>query len=241
MRIFTNVKEMVGEVERELYEMGINSHPASMQDKDVMRDPEYATKELLGYSYALTKWEDLKDIFEHFSQELKTNGLSYCKYELKERVATAFYNPGVSFSQRKDLWEKFLEPDGRMAYTYNERIRTQLERIIEELIDKRDSRQCIITIYDQHMDMNNIGGKRRVPCSLHYQFLQRLIDGKKHLTMIYNMRSCDYYNHFPIDVYLAIKLLEYVADEIDAIPSNFIHQMGSLHAYKKDWKDKGIF
>lgn len=241
MRIFSNVKEMVGEVERELYEMGINSHPETMQDIEVKRDPNYATKELLGYSYGLTQWDDLKDIFSMFSKELQVNGLQYCRYEHKERIATSFYNPGVSYKQRYELWKKFLEFDGRLAYTYNERIRVQLERILQELESKQDSRQCIITIYDHHQDLSNIGGKRRVPCSLHYQLLQRIVDGQKRLTMVYAMRSCDFYSHFPVDVFLAIQLLEYIADEIGAVASNFIHQMGSLHAYKKDQKDKGIF
>ena len=53
------------------------------------------------------------------------------------------------------------------------------------------------------------------------------------------MRSCDFSTHFANDVYLAIKLLEYVAELTGYEVGNFTHTIFSLHIYKKDLK--GVF
>ena len=55
--------------------------------------------------------------------------------------------------------------------------------------------------------------------------------------MHYVMRSCDFNTHFVNDVYLAIKLLEYVANEVGMEVGSFTHTMFSLHVYKKDLKN----
>jgi thymidylate synthase len=239
MRIFSNVKESVIEIERELFEMGINNHPMTMQDKKVAGDKSFDTKELIGYSYCLTKWDDINEVFDLFNNDLKETGRSYCDVEFKERIGPA-QNPGTSFMTREKLWNRFLK-DGKFSYTYSERISSQLNFIINELKRNPGSRQCVLTFYDKHDDMLNMGGKERIPCSMYYQFLLRDINGRKVLSLMYTMRSCDYYNHFVIDMYLAIKMLRYVAEKIGAEPGEFIHFMGSLHAYQGDFKYKNIY
>lgn len=242
MRAFTNVGEMVKEVEREIFEMGTNNHPQTYQDKDIAALDDYDTKELLGYSYGLSSWKDKDSVFLASNNEsVRDEGLSYCLCEFDERVSGQSFNPGEAFRLREELWSKFLEEDGCFSYTYSSRMHDQLEKVVNELIANPGSRQCIITLYDKHEDLDNLGGKRRIPCSMHYQFLQRNIGGQRSLSLIYTMRSCDFYNHFPIDVYLGLCLLEWVAEQINATPVNFIHFMGSLHAYKKDFIYRRIF
>ena len=75
MRIFSNATEAMIEIERELFEMGINNHPSTMQDKVVADNDDFNTKELIGYSFCLTKWDDKDDIFNLFKNDLKENGL----------------------------------------------------------------------------------------------------------------------------------------------------------------------
>ena len=70
-----------------------------------------------------------------------------------------------------------------------------------------------------------------------YQFISR--DDK--LNIIYNQRSCDFVNHFVFDVFFAIQLLLHVAAKTKNEVGDFIHFLGSLHAFEKDMKGRGIF
>lgn len=243
MRIFKNTLEMLNEVERELFEMGIECPSYSVQDKLLDYNPNYDMKELIGYSYAITdlfNLELLQDIFNFFDNDLKEVGKSYVNAEFADRIGYPS-NPGRSWSFRQGLWCKFLENDNKFSYTYSERIYPQLDSIIEELKNHRGSRQCIITIYDQHNDLPNLGGKRRIPCSMYYQFMVRKIGEQDVLNLIYTMRSCDFYNHFIVDVILGLMTLSHVALQVKVVPGMFIHFIGSLHAFRKDWGLRRIF
>ena len=57
--------------------------------------------------------------------------------------------------------------------------------------------------------------------------------------MTYLMRSCDYATHFQNDVYLAVRLLDYVAHAVGLEAGNFTHFIGSFHIYRKD--AEGVF
>ena len=110
MRMFSNVKEAMIEIEREIHEMGLSNHPNTMQDKKVKDDDGFNTKELIGYSYCLTSWPDKDDVFNLFNNDLKETGLDYCDMEIQERVSFPT-NPGSSWKTRPQLWNRFLEKD----------------------------------------------------------------------------------------------------------------------------------
>lgn len=241
MRVFSNCLEMVSEVERELFEMGIQNWPSTFQDKTIGNDPDYLTKELIGYSYALTNYEDMDSIFTFYGGELREKGLKYCEVEFNDRLTRPPVNPGLSYMIRKDLWGRFLESDGKFSYTYSGRMGDQVQKVIDNILHTQGSRQNLISIYNPSIDSQRIGGKRRIPCSLVFQFLPRVISGEKTLFMTYMMRSSDFYSHFANDVYLAIKLLKYISHKTGYNPGTFIHFMSSLHAYQKDWGKRRIF
>ena len=233
MRIYVDPVEMVKEVERDLFEMGTRVQSATMQDKDVHDDPQYQTVELFGYGYTLTSFNEdsLAAMVAH------TGGnLTWARAELADRLKPEYINPGDAWKIKSGLWKEYIR-DGRFAYTYNERWREQLPAVIEEINRRPATRQAIVTMYDRHQDMNNWGGKDRVPCSMHYQMAAR--DGK--LSMIYVMRSCDFLVHFVHDVYFAIGMLRHVAKHTGLEVGNFTHFLGSLHAYAKDMEERGIF
>ena len=137
-----------------------------------------------------------------------------------------FINPGEAWKERKEIWSEYMH-DGKLAYAYNERIwnNNQLTKIIERLKEDHDSRQLWLSIWNPDIDPDYLGGVSRVPCSLGYNFQYR--DGK--LNIHYVMRSCDFNTHFINDVYLGIKLLEYVAKETSLPVGSFTHTMFSLH------------
>lgn len=230
MRIYMNWEEAYEEVKRDLAEMGILVKPKTMQDKNVEGNSDYETKELQNYCYTLLNAK---------SSEIIGVIQPWADAEFEERVWDPFkngdfINPGKAWELRKDIWTEYMH-DGKMAYTYNERIwqNDQLTKIIERLKEDHDSRQLWLSIWNPNTDTDKLGGISRVPCSLGYNFQFR--DGK--LNMHYVMRSCDFNTHFINDVYLAIKLLEYVANEVEMEVGSFTHTMFSLHVYKKDLKN----
>lgn len=219
MRIYTNWKECHEEIKRDLAEMGIKVFPKSMQDKV----GEFETLELQNYSYTL---------LDANSKMISGVTQPWADEEFKERIDySGNVNPGKAWELRKDIWTEYMH-DGKMAYTYNERImlNCQLQKIIERLKQDKDSRQLWLSIWNPSVDPHKLGGVSRVPCSLGYNFQFR--DGK--LNMHYLMRSCDFSTHFVNDVYLGIKLLEYVANETGLQVGNFTHTIFSLHVYKDD-------
>lgn len=228
MRVYINWNECYDETKRDLAEMGIDVFPKSMQDKIIEGNSDYATKELQNYSYCLL---DAK------SKSITGVTQPWADAEFEERINPAGnVNPGNAWRLREHIWREYMH-DGKMAYSYNERFfrNGQLEKIIDRLKKDHDSRQLWLSVWDPNEDVDKLGGISRVPCSLGYNFQFR--DGK--LNIHYVMRSCDFRTHFVNDVYLAIKLLEYVAERAGLEVGSFTHTMFSLHVYRKDIE--GVF
>ncbi len=231
-RIFENMKEAINEIERDIMEMGIYVFPHTMQNKVVKDDENYSTKEVQNYSFTIL---DLK----HKNAMLDEKNLKWCCAEFNERIDVdgAFVNPGKAWKIRQDTWEEFLV-DGKMDYTYCERMNAfdQINKVVDELSENPDSRQCLI-----HINFPSdclVWQKNRIPCSVYYQLMIRR--GK--LDIIYNMRSSDFYSHFKNDIWLADELRNYIANKIDIEPGLFMMNVGSLHAYKNyGHKGKHIF
>ena len=225
MRIFSNFEEALKEIKRDLAEMGTEVHPQTMQDKYVADNPEYTTKELQNYGYTV------KDAVKSCRALSPTE--PWAEAEFAERICRQPVNPGVAYTLRKDVWDEFLH-DGKFAYTYAERMWNKINRIIHEININPQSRQLYLNIWEGE-DLTKLGGVSRVPCSLGYLFQVR--GGKLHMT--YFMRSCDYATHFQNDVYLAVRLLDYVAHAVGLEAGNFTHFIGSFHIYRKD--AEGVF
>lgn len=238
MRIYMNWEEAYEEIKRDLAEMGILVKPKTMQDKNIEGNSDYETKELQNYCYTLlnAKSSEITGVIQpwadaEFGERIIAPSISYFENGIRKYNTI---NPGNAWRLREDIWKEYMH-EGKMAYTYNERIwqNEQLEKIIARLKEDHDSRQLWLSIWDPNTDTDKLGGISRVPCSLGYNFQFR--DGK--LNMHYVMRSCDFNTHFINDVYLAIKLLEYVANEVGMEVGSFTHTMFSLHVYKKDLKN----
>ena len=231
MRIFKNCEEAINEIERDLFEIGVRVKVPTVQDKDVRGLDEYETKEMEGYSFMILDQSDKDEMVSNQKEDL----LRWNRVEHLERISISHINPGEAYKLRSDVWNEFLH-DGKFAYTYNERIRGQLNPIIAELKKNLNTRQALIEIHNNQIDLENVGGKSRICCSCFYQFLYR--EGK--LDVIYTMRSSDFYTHFRNDIWQAIELRNHVAKELGQKEGKFIMFVSSLHAFKKDFP-KGIF
>ena len=224
-RIYENIGEALNEIERDIMEMGILVHPYSMQNKIVKDDDNYKTLELQNYSFSILDLSH-KPIPQ----------LEWCKAEFDERINKTSTFVGEAWKLRPDIWKEFINDDNTFDYTYGERINCydQLNKVIEELKINPDSRQCLIQIH-QPKDVDSFR-KKRIPCSLSYQFLIR----RNQLDIIYNMRSSDFDTHFSNDIWLADELRNYIANKIN-IRAGMLHMnIGSLHRYK-NYTNKHVF
>jgi len=219
MRFYIDFKEALNEIKRDLNELAIRVHVPTVQDKYVADDPDYDTMELQSYIYTV-----LNPRIEDLSVTQP-----WANLEWEERIECRLVNPGKAWEARKEVWAEFLH-DGRFAYTYSERIGTQVRQLIDELRCHPESRQLFLGIWSPQVDIHNLGGLARVPCSLGYWFIKR----QNRLDMTYLQRSCDYSTHMQNDLYLATKLLRYVADQVGITVVHLIHWVGSLHVFAKD-------
>lgn len=231
MRIFENFKAAITEIARELRKCSSEVHTDTYQNKDISEDPMMTTKELQAFSFAVIDTSD--------SAEMPGVTKEWCEAEFFERVSRQPWNPGNAYKYRKEVWDQFLvgdpsEVDDKIFdYTYAERMYWQIDPVIKELCEHPATRQAIIEIHDRMIDQDGMGGVKRIPCSMFYQFMIR--DGK--LDVIYVMRSTDFATHFQNDIWLANKLKEYIATEVGIEPGKFIMFASSLHIYKKDWNE----
>jgi thymidylate synthase len=244
MRFFSNVNEALHEVQRDLVEMGINVWPKSMQNKDVSKDQNYQTKEIIGYGFRVmnARTDEALEAAAKFHQLPIEQVQRYCFAEMGDRLYEKPLNPGTSYKLRPEVWDEFLNKKGKFDYTYSERINLTLQFLLDTL--KRDvaSRQAVLSIW-RPLDIANSGGVSRIPCSLHYQFIIRPENDKLVMNVIYTMRSCDIYTHFGFDVAMAI-MLGHAVREMLPYPIRAVHltmNIGSLHAYRKDYEPRGVF
>lgn len=225
MRIFRQFPEALGEIKRELKEMGIRVHSQTFQDQYVGDDPAFASLELQNYGYVVSqpKLEDLKPT------------QPWADAEFEDRVSGLNLNPGKAWKLRPEVWEPFMENGVGFSYTYAQRLAgefpvmpTQIERLISNMSRFPDNRNHLLTIWEA-ADLGRVGG-HRVPCSISYHFLKR--EGK--LLMTYQQRSADFVTHFENDIYLAHKLQRWVAEQLDWEVGRYTHFVGSLHVFQHD-------
>lgn len=232
MRIYSNSFELMSEMGRELNSYGQIVKPKTYQNKVIEGNEDFITKELICQQYCLTSLGDPVWLF------VFSHSKEWADAEFQERINTSeVINPGKAWELRKDLWEQFLV-DGKFDYTYAERMSEPLRYLIELLKEDQDTRKAVLPIFNGSGEDDTIyyNGSRRIPCSMYYDFLIRENGkGEKVLHICYHQRSSDFVQHFGNDVYLAWRLMQYVAKEVGVKPGYLYHTIDSLHAYKKDW------
>lgn len=233
MRIYSSSYELMSEMGRELNSYGQTVKPKTYQNKNIEGNEDFVTKEIICQQYCLTSLQDPTWLFFY------SRSREWADAEFQERIDTSdIINPGKAWELRKDLWEQFLV-NGKFDYTYNERIIHVIKPLIRLLKDDNDTRKSVLPIFNGDMDgldTDWYDGNRRIPCSMYYDFLIRQNGkGEKVLHICYHQRSSDFVTHFGNDVYLAWRLMEYVAKEVGVKPGYLYHTIDSLHTYQKDW------
>lgn len=113
---------------------------------------------------------------------------------------------------------------------YGPRIAGGLSQIHDLLHRDPDSRQAVLSVYQQHRDLNT--GARDIPCTLTLQFFVR--DSK--LLLRTSMRSNDAWLGLPYDLTQFCALQGAMAAALDLPMGTYTHTVGSLHLYEQHWE-----
>lgn len=280
MRIYTEKKEVISEIKRDIIEMWQTISTYSMQNKVIEWNEDYDTKEITNYSFCLSDFDNIEELMlypefeaaeknrirEYFKTHKEKDYKDYIKkniwkdidnieeswYELLcmwlkldlgERLVW-WINPWEAWKIRPWVWEEYLDKRNQFDYTYSERINLNWSWLMEEMIKHPTSRQYVFNIWDR-WDRNWVNGQKRIPCSLNYQVLIRPTweRDKIWVNLIYNMRSCDFLTHFPIDIIQAVWFLKHVTNRLrEELWEQYViwklyYNCASLHLYKKDLKE----
>ena len=228
MRIFENTAQAYSEILRDIVKFGRIEKSNTVQNLANVSD-DYIMKELQMYSFCVLDDSDRRE---------NCKDLEWVMLEFRERVRKQRNpNPGVAWMIREEYWKTFLNTEGKFCYTYGERMLKSVNKALQLLRDNPGTRQAIISVWDRQIDVENTGGKKRVPCSMYYNIQIR--DGA--VDIIYHMRSSDFFEHFRNDVALAGELKGFFAANMNRPSGKLLMVIDSLHAYKKDWGTLGIY
>lgn len=161
------------------------------------------------------------------------------------------------FANDHNYWDSF-KPGDREDATPHWGIRFEygdLQDVVNQLVKSPMTRQAYLPIWFPE-DTGAVHGKR-VPCTLGYHFIIR--EGK--LDVSYFMRSTDLLRHYQDDIYMAMRLAQWVANKVndgmaykynEPIPpgeelevGNLIFHTANLHIFEGDrqliefWKTQG--
>jgi hypothetical protein len=197
--------------------------------------PDLVTRELLN----LTLEVPTNELLSVLAEQIQPN-LPWADDHFEERVSGDPSNPGEEYKNWP--WWRGQDDDtmkeGQFTHTYQERfwpkragccsqanphrgpvpkprtnhgIRYQfgdLNDVLNLLWREPLTRQATFPIF--FPEDTGAVHRGRIPCTLHYHFMRR--NGMLH--MWYAIRSCDYVRHFRDDLYLAVRLLHWVLDEL---------------------------
>lgn len=221
-------------------------------------DPSMDAKELLNvvFSYSLP-------ISAQILAEETSPNIQWAEDHFKERVSGIPFNPPPSetrwpFAVNNNSDSKEVGKV-KFSHTYPERfwpkwanqkegkphrgVRYELgdlSDLVNMLIKNPHSRQAYLPVWFPE-DTGAIENQR-VPCTLGYQFLIR----RGRVDATYFIRSCDILRHFPDDVYLAGRLVQWVTQEVNngqfhhtqspnaLIPGTLTMHIVNLHYFRGD-------
>ncbi len=238
-------------------------HRGRVHAQDVSKRPEYATYELTNVMFTYSPATMMKPLQthvepnlpwaeDHFQERIGGEPLNPAPSEawwpFKQQGNAAHKDQGVfSHTYPERMWPKnagvdaglppygdhgFYSDEGRRIPAYGIRYDYgDLNDVVRLLRRDPFTRQAYLPIWFPE-DTGSVEGQR-VPCSLGYHFIRRDV----FLDCQYFMRSCDFFRHFRDDVYMAVRLMQWVVDQIDdtfPIVGNLTMFISNLHAFQGD-------
>lgn len=137
---------------------------------------------------------------------------------------SGYWNTLVTMHNRNDLM--FLIDPSYDVVTCD-----QLQGVAKLLIEKPESRQAVISLWQAYDLPHAIAGdKNDMPCTLTLQFIIR--NGK--LNLFVNMRSNDLWLGTPYDIFCFTCIQQLLAEVLHLDVGFYQHHAGSLHIYERN-------
>jgi thymidylate synthase len=139
----------------------------------------------------------------------------------------------LEISKFASIWKNMMDENGEVQsnYGWQWNRNDQLNKIIERLKSKPNTRHAVLSIYDGK-EIENY--KYDTPCTLNIGF--QIINNKLNMTV--TMRSNDLIYGFCNDQYCFSKLQEMVANELNLEVGTYFHFVFNLHIYHRHFKLK---
>lgn len=180
-----------------------------------------------------------------WANQVKPN-LPWAEDHFQERVSGERLNPGEQYKN----WPWYAQgveehkEQGQFSHTYMERFwppqemgirfyMGNLNTLMAILKDRPFTRQAYLPIWFPE-DLTASWQGERVPCTLGYHFQAIPSNVGNTLNMTYNMRSCDFYRYLRDDVYMAGRLLQYVARGTHMSPGKLTMNIANLHIFEAE-------
>lgn len=135
---------------------------------------------------------------------------------------------------KASIWERIADENGEVNSNYGWQWNRnhQLDRVVRQLTENRETRQAVISIYDGKEAETF---KKDTPCTLAIKFNIRQ-DGKLHMTVM--MRSMDIVFGFCNDQYCFSRLQMMVAERLGIKIGTYFHYADDAHVYERHFKLK---
>jgi len=152
----------------------------------------------------------------------------YYKPEKHNGVFRAEAEQFFSHTYMERFWpDKSIVGTGAMKYPFGD-----FNDLIMRLINDPGTRQAFFAIWHPSDQSNS---EVRLPCTIGYHFTIR----KDKLNVTYLIRSCDILRHFRNDIYLTVRLAQYVRDMVSAMlpgitMGHLSMWIGSLHCFNSE-------
>lgn len=212
----------VGEWQAVLAANDPKSMTIEAEDLSIQWDPPENTIDLVDAVKPNLPWAE-----EHFLERVSGHPLnpppSHVRWPYAQKENTEFAAFGqFSHTYPERMWAASVPNTHGIRYAFGD-----LGDLVKLLRTRPLTRQAYLPIwFPEDLDAAAEYGQR-VPCSLGYHFMIR--DGR--LKCVYYIRSCDFYRHFRDDVYMAVRLQQWVAGQVGARVGRFVMHMSSLHIF----------
>lgn len=248
MKIFQKPSEAILKTKQKLHDTGYKVVTEKWQGIDNTQNPMWETLNT-SFSFVIPK------TIQELREEVKPN-LPWADDHFQERVGGEPINPGNEYKNwpfyvYKKENDKFRTENEKFSHSYMERIWTpalegiryeygNFDKVLDLLQNEPFTRQAFLPIWFPEDTGATHGG--RVPCTIGYHFIRRA----EWFHVVYYIRSCDYLRHFRDDIYLAIRKLHWILDNLkerdpekwgNVTPGTYTMHITSLHVFEAE---KGV-
>ena len=235
LNALTEFRELKDALARELLD-AIPTMGGTWQQLDVSQSALHATYELENVSIHFPRPTNLQS-------NLRPD-LPWVEDHFQERVGGLPVNPGKThwywphhgraeqekLHMRGDIYDhNYMERYWPKPLLTGYRFKVgDLGDVVQQLRNDPTTRQAYLPVW--FPEDTGAQQKQRVPCSLGYHFMIR--DGR--LSCNYYLRSCEIYRHFTNDVYLTMRLMQWMADRVGCGTGALHMHISSLHGFVGD-------